>query len=172
MAPKVTRNIQTKRRFWLRLKVRTVLFWKNLIKEYEAGKSLLIYQVKSLLPLTWRFLFLHFLSGTRDRKSNPKKGKEKHLLSIIKRDRHRPASVAQGTGHCPRHREVAGQGTCPGCGLDPWQGACRRQALHVAVSHWYLTPLPRLTLPLFLKTDKNQNKTKTRCHPFVKAYVK
>lgn len=61
------------------------------------------------------------------------------MLSVLRKDlRMSPGLHGSAGGRPPVHREAAGsvpgQGTSPGCGLDPWFGACRRQPTSISLS--------------------------------------
>ena len=74
------------------------------------------------------------------------------------------AGVAQLVGHCSANQKVAdlipGQGICLGCGFGPLLGMCKRQLIHVSLSHQCFSPSLFLSLPLSEKILKSNNKIK------------
>ena len=61
------------------------------------------------------------------------------------------AGVAQLVGHCSANQKVAdlipGQGICLGCGFGPLLGMCKRQLIHVSLSHPCFSPSLSPSLP-------------------------
>ena len=51
---------------------------------------------------------------------------------------------------------IPGQGTCPGCRPGPQMGVCKRQPIHVSLTHPCFSPSLSPSLPLSLKTNKNK----------------
>lgn len=58
------------------------------------------------------------------------------LQPDIKETSTAPAGVAQVVGHCPANWKaaclIAGQGTCPGCGIGPGLGVYGKQLINVS----------------------------------------
>nr|KAF6360248.1 hypothetical protein mMyoMyo1_011194 [Myotis myotis] len=67
------------------------------------------------------------------------------FASSVSKGRRSLARVAQWLGstyEARGHSWIPSQGTCPGCGLDPQCGVCRRQPIHDSLSSSVFLSLP------------------------------